>query len=261
MNDIARFLLGVMLFGAMLAIWGLVTNRVGTAVASASSLVLDNQLEKTVVSTINQTSLCNNITYLSTDFTSNRYDAIPLGTLQISIWYDGDIVATDKLKLAIEYISPTSNQTNWLTIGDRADLNDSILSFGQQITTLEYNLGACELTGQVAVSGVVPNGVIDGLAFGLYAKYHDGTYHVLKSVSPASSEQANFVGAWPLGLNDSRFEQLTPHLTSGFGREQGKMMLYGAQYLQNGTYQLIPTNTFSGSPAIVKHQDKHLLPD
>ena len=46
---------------------------------------------------------------------------------------------------------------------------------------------------------------------------------------------SNFVSAWPIGLNDTRFTGRPPQLTT---REQARMMLYGAKYLTKGCYNI-----------------------
>jgi hypothetical protein len=165
----------------------------------------------------------------SDDFTSNRSSAMPNGTLQVTSWYDGRGIGG---RLGIELIH-NGGDTAWIDV-------KQVPPFGLGVTTFEYDITGYQPTGNFIVKRILPNGVIDGLAFGLFWKDDNGNYHHIQSVDATPAPISNYVGAWPIGLNDSFFADLTPQLTSGYGREQARMMLYGAKYLTTGCYKIPP---------------------
>ncbi|ETW98151.1 MAG: hypothetical protein ETSY2_43210 [Candidatus Entotheonella gemina] len=169
-------------------------------------------------------------TLLGQDLTSNRFDALNKDTLQVVAFYDGQ--PTGNTSLWIQYWTPTIPSTvDWIVI-------DNLQIFGTVIETREYHLDGCLLTGAFQVVGVVPNGVIDGLAFALFWKDVDGNYHVLHSTDSSPTSKSNFVGAWPAAMDDDLFRQRTPQITDGVARHQARMAIYGAKYLRDGYYTL-----------------------
>ena len=92
------------------------------------------------------------------------------------------------------------------------------------------------LTGVVTVDGVVADGVIDGVAFGLFWKDDLGVYHHHRSTSDVAVTAAAFVGMWPIGVNCNNLDALTPQVRDGHAREQVRSMIFGAKYLGNGCY-------------------------
>jgi hypothetical protein len=165
----------------------------------------------------------------SDDFTSDRFSGIPNGTLQVTAWYDGLGVGG---RLGIELVNSNGNIA-WIDITE-------VPPFGSGITTFEYDISGYRPTGNFTVKRILPNGVIDGLAFGLFWKDDDGNYHHLQSADATPTPVSNYVGAWPIGLNDALFANLTPQLTNGYGRGQARMMITGAKYLSTGCYRIPP---------------------
>jgi hypothetical protein len=165
---------------------------------------------------------------VSHDLTSNRGQSLPIGTLQVVTFYDG--ATTSRPTLRIEYAGGDWG-SGWIDITEiRASTSNS-----GRIDTFEYDLGDAAPTGRFEIAGVVPNGVIDGLAFGLFWRDADG-FHVLRSTSPEPRRYASFVGAWPIALSDTWFALRTPQLTTGHARQQAKMAIFGAEYLDDGAY-------------------------
>lgn len=159
------------------------------------------------------------------NLTSNRYNGLACDTLQVVAFYDG----ASSAHLDIGYQG--CGQSGWIAI-------NSIPNFGSKIVTLEYDLNGSTPTGTFKVSGVVANGVIDGLAFGLFWRDTQCNYHTLKSNSNVLLSGASFVGAWPLGMNHSTFGTRTPQLTDGFALETAFATILGAKLLGNGTYSV-----------------------
>lgn len=171
------------------------------------------------------------ITHTGNDFASNRFNGMPNSTLQATVWYDGN---PGKPTLKLQLKAP-SGAMGFISIG--AGFPGGTIDPFTTIETRQYSIGECRLTGLVEVSGVVPNGAIDGIAFGVMAKYNDGTFRVVKSIGKPSAS-ADFVGSWPISVNTQTFQQRATELTNGFAQEQGWMMLYGAQYLGNGKTEM-----------------------
>jgi hypothetical protein len=165
----------------------------------------------------------------SHDWTSNRMNRMPVGTLQVITFYDGR--TTSRPTLRIGYAT-AEHGSGWIDVtGIRASTSDS-----GQICTFEYDLDAAQLTGAFEITGIERNGVIDGLAFGLFWRDVNG-FHALRSTSPDPLPGAAMVGTWPIGLTDDQFARRTTQLSRN-ARQQAKSALYGAEYLSNGSYLL-----------------------
>lgn len=172
------------------------------------------------------------IAHTGNDFTSNRFNGMPNGMLQVTLLYDGrDATAGGNPRLKIQLKAP-SGAMGFIHIGTGYP-GGTIDGFGAGIETRQYRIGDCRLTGRVEVSGVVADGSVDGIAFGLMVRYGDGTYRVVRSVGPPSVT-GDFVGRAPHYLSTQQFAQRASELTHGFAHEQGWMMLFGAQLLGNG---------------------------
>jgi hypothetical protein len=164
--------------------------------------------------------------FLGNDLTSNRFNALPHETLQIVTFYDGSTSAGPTL--SIEVADVTTGVTTTITVGP-------LSNFASQIDTFEFNLNGHAPTCHFEVNGVVPNGVIDGLAFGLFWKDGSGNYHVVKSQSVGFGG-SHFVGAWPAAMSDSALAARTPQITDGKARQQAHMTIFGTAYMQNGPH-------------------------
>lgn len=170
------------------------------------------------------------VEYLGNDFTSNRGNALPLGRLQVVLFYDGDGASSPELTVGV-------GVDQHIRIGgDNA--GGPIHSFGHTIETREYALYDCVPNGLFTVAGVVPNGVIDGLAFGLFWRDANGHFTLLKSNAVATASGANFVGMWPLGSSRESFTERTPQITDNFARETARATIIGAALIDNGHLEL-----------------------
>lgn len=164
--------------------------------------------------------------YQTDDLSSNRFSALPNDTLQIVLFYDG----SGEASFTFEY-KDTSGSTGTVTIG-------SIQPFGTKIATAQYKLNGATLTGNFWVKGVKANGVVDGVAFGLLWRDAAGGYHILRSNSEKALSIANFVSAWPLGMNNTVFAPRVPQVTDGYARETALAVISGAKLLPDGAYSL-----------------------
>lgn len=172
------------------------------------------------------------ISHTGNAWDSNRYNRMPGGTLQVVGFYDGN---GNGVQLGIQLAAPDGSK-GWIRVGGNHP-GGTIDNFGSGIESRQYRIGRCTLTGLFEVQGVVNNGVIDGLAFGIHARYADNTFRVLRSVG-APKSGADFVGAWPLGMDTNLFNQRASEITDGIARSQAWAALYGAQLLPNGKHEL-----------------------
>ncbi|MEW6736022.1 MAG: hypothetical protein AB1489_32305 [Acidobacteriota bacterium] len=171
------------------------------------------------------------ICFITENLQSNRFDGMAAGTLQVVILYDGATTNTPLLRIHL-------NNGSSITIGG-SNPGGAIDKFTQQIETRQYSIGSLQPTGAFTISGMVGDGVIDGLAFGVFWKDSSGYYHVLKSNSNLSVTGATFVSAWPIGMDTATFNARVPQVTDGFAREQAFMTITGAKLLpNNGTYSV-----------------------
>lgn len=155
--------------------------------------------------------------------TKNHDNRVPDQTLQVVLFYEGD--PNSEPTLTIEM-----NGTDLVVGGDAP--GGSISVSGEGIETREYRTSGCEIAG-FRVDGTVPNGYVDGLAFGVLFKDQSGRYTMAKSTG--TSTGAAFVGMWPLGMSDEGFAERTPQLDF-FGRQSGRAIIWGAALVDDGKH-------------------------
>lgn len=159
-------------------------------------------------------------------FSSNRSNALPVDTLQIVCFYDGNGTCT----LEFECLD-VNGTTAYVSL-------PGLAQFDVSIRLAQYKLNGSRLTGNFRVSGVQANGVVDGLAFGLLWRDAQG-FHILRSNSATPTPAACYVGAWPLGGWDAtRFLSKVPAAIDGFARETALAVICGAKLLPNGAYSI-----------------------
>jgi hypothetical protein len=160
------------------------------------------------------------------NLTSNRFDRLPPERLQVSIFYDGTANGRQVLELA--YLDMQTNRQGFIAI-------DGIANFKDKVTTREYDLNGSKLLEFAIVKNVIPNGAIDGMAFGLYWKDSAGKYHVYQSSDEKPLSDSTFVGAWPIAFDVA---DLVPQVTDSNAKAQVRMSLSGAKYLGNGLHRM-----------------------
>lgn len=166
--------------------------------------------------------------YLTDDIAGNRFDAVPSGTVQVVVFYDG--VDHGEVEVELGLVDGGS-----LFIGGEA-AGGPIGVFGDQIATRQFAVDQCALSGSYTVSGATPNGVVDGVAIGLLWRDADGGFTMWKSARSHAESRADFVGLWPLGFSRQLFGERTPQITDSFGRELAIAAITGAQLVGNGSH-------------------------
>lgn len=165
---------------------------------------------------------------LQPGFTDDRSSAFPVDTLQIVAVYDG--LGTADLHIKVQH--PVT--------GHCCDIDVLGISVST-ITAVEYALNGYEPVGQFTISNVQPDGVIDGVAFGLYGRRGNGERFIFRSSDLASGAGTpNFVGGWPVAWSqadwDSKLTLPNTNYDEFVARRQAQITLSGAQFLDNGVY-------------------------
>ena len=166
------------------------------------------------------------ITFQTENLSSNRSSALPNGTLQLVAFYDGSGVAS----LSFE-TQDTNGAVSWTTVKD-------IPKFSTQIVTKQYTIKGEVPTGNFVIEGARADGVVDGVAFGLFWRDLSGGYHILRSNGVAKGTIADFVSAWPLGMNSAVFAPRVPQITDGYAQETALAVISGAKLLPTGKHSL-----------------------
>jgi hypothetical protein len=172
-------------------------------------------------------------------YTPDRWPVVAPDRMQVVAAYDGN---GSGAMLDFELWNPTTLTRCTLTVPVPA---------AGALLAIEYQMNGFEPTGEVEVRGVVTNGGIDGVAFGLYFRDAAGDRCVMRSESNASGP--DFAGGWPIAWSEAQWDTMLP---AGLGtppggydalvaRRQAQMTLSGARFLQDGVYRL---NTCAAVP-------------
>ncbi|HOP21603.1 MAG TPA: M56 family metallopeptidase [Gammaproteobacteria bacterium] len=149
------------------------------------------------------------------------------GEVFLSVFYDGINNQNTFVKLKLK----KENSSSWLTIGPLKKFNEYI-----HTRHIKLNDGV-NFTGEYEVTGVVPDGVVDGVAIGMIGMDFDGNLNILKSEGEIQNETPNFVCSWPLGLYDDELVPSLPQLSSD-NPDSVRRLLCGSQLVGNGSHLL-----------------------
>lgn len=176
---------------------------------------------------------------LPNTFTPDRFGNLPIDRMQVVAMYDGTGDAT----LEINLWNPDTRECCWLEI---FPINN------KDIVAQEYDMVGFEPTGRFRISGVTPDGVIDGVAFGIYMHDASGDRWHFRSAAPGQgSAIPNFVGGWPIAWSEAGWDARLPSWMAGgdfdhfVSRRQAQVALSGAQLLHNGEWG-VPTDRLAG---------------
>jgi hypothetical protein len=174
--------------------------------------------------------------FLGELLTSNVSSGIPNNTLQVVATYDGD--PSPDLALCIQYEDYNTGVQDWITID--ASHPFPIGDLGTKFSTYEYDLMNNFPTGRFVVRGVIPNGVVDGIVFGIFWRDNVGGYHMLKSNSDQANTTNDFFGIWPIGFASSAIWAARATGCAGDGNclIQAQSTLLGAKLLGDGFYSI-----------------------
>lgn len=167
---------------------------------------------------------------LSRNLSSDFRGWMPADRAQLVAFYDGDARARPTLRLQCR----NGRSTFWFGV---SALPRSSQTGAGTIETREFAMNGCVPTGRVSLSGIIPDGVIDGVAFALRFKDPQGRAHIIRSEA-ADATRPVTVGLWPLAMTPEQFAAQTSHITDPRARQQARVLLFGAQYLGNGVHDL-----------------------
>jgi hypothetical protein len=174
--------------------------------------------------------------FVGEQLTSNVSSGIPNNTLQVVATYDGN--PSPDLALCIQYEAYNTRVQDWITID--ASHPFPIGDLGTKFSTYEYDLMNNFPTGRFVVRGVIPNGVPDGVVFGIFWRDNVGGYHMLKSNSAQANTTNDFFGIWPIGFASSAIwaARATGCAAGGNCLIQAQSTLLGAKLLGNGLHSI-----------------------
>ncbi|MEN7341966.1 MAG: M56 family metallopeptidase [Pseudomonadota bacterium] len=161
--------------------------------------------------------------------TSMRYDGPPAGTVQIVLFYDGAV--SEKSYFDIEIVSTETGAGFWARTSE-------LPKFDTEVPMWELSVAkGYRPSGRVRVGGLVADGYVDGLAYGLVWRDHSRAYHRLRSESPTPVDYPNAVCHWPLAFVPTGAE-------SGFFSDEElwqvnsiRHVICGAELVKDGTYR------------------------
>ena len=145
----------------------------------------------------------------------------------MSVFYDGK----DEENTHIRFKLRNDKETSWLTLGPLKKFNDYIHTWHFQLKN------QARFTGEYEIIGVIPDGVVDGVAVGLLGTDLDGQFNHLKSKSTQASEIINILCSWPLALPYEEIVPVLPQITEN-NPDSVRRLLCGAQLVENGVHQL-----------------------
>ena len=167
------------------------------------------------------------IELVSHDLPLLRNQVLPKGDLHISAFYDGHDHQDTYFHLQLEN---QKDQKKWVRLGP-------LKKFKEHVHTWHFRLSdGVNLTGHYKISGVDPDGVVDGVAVGLASLSHSGEFVMLKTQGPVNGEVPNVVCSWPLWIGERKFNNVLPQLSHS-KPESVQRLLCGSQLMLNGEYQ------------------------
>ncbi|MEL7298286.1 MAG: M56 family metallopeptidase, partial [Pseudomonadota bacterium] len=123
---------------------------------------------------------------------SMRHEGPPAGTIQVVLFYDG--APTTGSFFDIEIVSATTGAGFW-------SRTTQLPKFDTEVPMWELRVAAgYKPSGRVRVGGLVKDGYVDGLAYGVVWRDHDRDYYLFRSSTPEPVDYPNAVCHWPLGF-------------------------------------------------------------
>lgn len=163
---------------------------------------------------------------ISYDLPLIRNEKMPKGELHLSAFYDGVDVQNAYFHLQLEN---QNKQKKWIRLGP-------LKKFTEHVHTWHFKLSeGVEMTGKYKVTGVEPDGVVDGIAVGLASLSHSGEFVMLKTHGPITGEVPNVICSWPLWIGERRFNTVLPQMTHS-NPESVQRLLCGSQLMTDGEY-------------------------
>lgn len=179
------------------------------------------------------------VVLLPNTFTPDRFGNLPIDRMQVVAMYDG----TGEATLEIDLWNPDTRECCWLEI---SPINNT------DIVAQEYSMVGFEPTGRFRIGGAAPDGVIDGVAFGLYVHDASGDRWYFRSAGLGQGIAIpNFVGDWPIAWSEATWDAKLPVWMAGgdfdhfVARRQAQVALSGAQLLSNGEWGM-PSGRLTG---------------
>lgn len=177
-------------------------------------------------STLLESSLIELVSY---DVPSLRAGELEKNNIVIAAFYDGEDKKNTFVELELSKKGEWSK--TWVKLGP-------LEKFDKQIYTWHLKtVNGGEFTGKYKISGVIADGMVDGIAVGIISSNDNGKVNVHKSNGPLDSGISNILCSWPLDLDNHKFQRLVPQLKIK-GSESIKRLLCGSQLMVDGIYSV-----------------------
>ena len=162
------------------------------------------------------------------DFGSFRNAKLPKGHFYLTLFYDGK--SQQETVAELEIVSK-NGERSWLILGP-------LKKFTEVIYTWHFKLlKGATLSGRYRINGVIPDGVVDGVAMGVLISDSDGNISIKNTKSEIDGEVPNVVCSWPLKIEEMRMMSLMPQLFIN-SPDSAERMICGSMLMGNGEYLL-----------------------
>jgi beta-lactamase regulating signal transducer with metallopeptidase domain len=165
----------------------------------------------------------------ATALTPHRFGTYPQGRFQMAAFYDGD--AARPPTVAVEFVG-LDGRHEWLAL-------PPLKKFGDGLTRVEWTLAPqVRPTGRVAVRGLVPDGVVDGVALGMaWRGDQDSAPLIQRTRDLSKTALPRTVCAWPLALTAERSID-GGHRIPHWEMDTVQRLLCGADLVADGDHAL-----------------------
>lgn len=161
--------------------------------------------------------------------TPHRFRALSTDQLQIATFYDG--AETGKARVELELIDGSSSRNAWLDIGPLQKFDHGLARRQVQLRP------GVVASGRFRVSGVQPDGMVDGVAVALAQVNSEGLLDIRRSRDTGNGQIPKTVCSWPLAFSSERIEALSIS-TPKWEMDTLYRLLCGADIVADGVHQI-----------------------
>lgn len=165
------------------------------------------------------------VTLIGNELPTLRNTQIDKGQFILSAFYDGE----NREDTFVFFEFNINNKMKWLKLGP-------LEKFNKKIHTWNFSIKQeAELTGKYKVTGVIEDGMVDGVAIGMILSNHSNEVALNQSHMKLKGQLPSLICSWPLDLHDGELLKVLP-LNSENKIDSVKRLLCGAQLVGNGEY-------------------------
>ena len=161
--------------------------------------------------------------------TPHRFRVLSSDQLQIATFYDG--AATGAARVEVELLDGSGSRNAWLEIGPLEKFDHSLARRQVQLRP------GVVASGRFRVSGVQPDGMVDGIAVAMAQLNAKGLLDVRRSRDTGNGQIPKTVCSWPLAFSSERIEALSIS-TPKWEMDTLYRLLCGADIVADGLHQI-----------------------